>query len=192
MPLGAAQNKSIQFDASPPFVDAKILKVDRSLPWPARPSCGRSPRAATSLRPFPPVRRRSIETWAPPARRDERRRQQRGDAASGLGRRIQSAPDRDEPGRARHRLRRHRHQPALYAQDGARSDRRASRCADDPGIAVADPVDAVPHHHGQIRQFRHAHRQRRRRRHHRAHDAARRQEAASARRSSPPASSARR
>ena len=50
----------------------------------------------------------------------------------------------------------------------------------DSRFAVADPLDALHHHDGQIRQFRHAHRQRRRGRHHRADDAARRQAPASA------------
>ena len=81
---------------------------------------------------------------------------------------------------ARRGVRRHRHEPALYAEDRARLHRAASGFGRDTRRAVADLMDAVPHHDGQVCQYRHARRQRRRRRHHRADDPARRQEASAA------------
>ncbi len=117
---------------------------------------------------FPAKRRRGVRLKA--------RTGDRHDVASGNhGLEGGAGPvgrDGDEPGRARDRVRRHRHEPALHVQDRARLYRRASQRSGSARRAVADPVDFVHHHDRQIRQFRDADRQRRRGRHHRADDPA--------------------
>ncbi len=76
--------------------------------------------------------------------------------------------------RARRRLWRHRHQPALCAEGSGQGGRpwRAAHVRRDPRGGVADPVGADPDHFTQIRAVDPARRQSRRRRHRRIAGAA--------------------
>ena len=74
-------------------------------------------------------------------------------------------PPLAQPRRTRRRLRRHRHEPALHAEDRPRRRRRPSRSRGPARRLLAAGLDADHRHDPEVHRRRHAHRQRRRGRH---------------------------